>query len=74
MHLQPETMLRSDLRRFRLLAWTLDPDLIPIGKLLVVPEPRAPVGGPSLYLLPDEMMHSTLPVLYYGIEIEVLQV
>lgn len=35
----PETMSRADLRCFRLLAWTSDPDLIPIGKLLVVPEP-----------------------------------
>lgn len=40
----PDTMLRADLRRFRLLAWTLDPNLIPTGNLLVIPEPRAPGG------------------------------
>lgn len=70
----PETLSGSDLRHFRLLAWTPDPELIPIGKILVVPEPRKLVGGAPLSLKPEEMMYSDLPAFYYNIDIDVLQV
>ena len=70
----PDTVARSDFRYFRLLAWTLDPNSIPTGKMLSIPEPREPVGGPPLFLRPEEMMYSSAPTLHYAIEIDILEI
>ncbi|KAK1684968.1 hypothetical protein QYE76_045816 [Lolium multiflorum] len=55
-----ETILRHDLRRFRLSAWTANPGLIPAARTLAIPD-EVPLGAPS----PIEERH----LLHYDIKV-----
>lgn len=70
-----DTIARTDLRSYRVIDWTIDPDIIPIGRILVVPEPKAPFqGGPPLFLKPEECIESSEPALHHSVEINLLQI
>ncbi|KAM0920061.1 hypothetical protein ACQ4PT_007726 [Festuca glaucescens] len=55
-----ETILRHDLRCFRLSAWTANPGLIPAARTLAIPD-EVPLGAPS----PVEERH----LLHYGVKV-----
>lgn len=63
------------MHRYSVIGWTLDPNIIPIGRLLVIPELKEPFhGGPPLYLKLEECLASSEPALHYPIKIELLKI
>ncbi|KAJ1253873.1 hypothetical protein BS78_05G250100 [Paspalum vaginatum] len=72
--LDRDTEAKSDLKRFVLAAWCLNPDLIPSSRMLWVPDPKEPHKPGNLFLKEHEMIRSKLSGLMYRISVEVAEV
>lgn len=69
-----ETAEKTDMSKFWVTAWCLDPDLIPKEKTVVIPEPdelHDPCG--HLFLKPHEVIHSRKETLHYQVLIHLVE-
>ncbi|CAL4956555.1 unnamed protein product [Urochloa decumbens] len=55
-------------------AWCIHPDLVPVEKLVFIPEPCEQTGGGNLFLRPEEIIHSKHDGLWYRVQVKVIQV
>ncbi|KAJ1284146.1 hypothetical protein BS78_03G182300, partial [Paspalum vaginatum] len=69
-----DTANKSDLRRFVLAAWCLDPAFIPSGRKLWIPDPKEPHDPGNLFLREHEIIHTKLDGLKYDVSIEIAEV
>ncbi|RLN18922.1 hypothetical protein C2845_PM02G17040 [Panicum miliaceum] len=72
--LTPTTAAWADLRRFQVVVWCSDPDLIPNEAVIRIPECVDSLGDNVLFLRPQQIIHHDLPLLRYKIEIEILEI
>jgi len=72
--LTPTTMARADLRRFQAIVWCSDPDHIPNEAVIRVPEKIVGLGNNNIFLWPEQIIHHSLPLLRYKVQIEILEV
>ena len=70
----PETVAKEDLSCYRVVAWCVDPGLIPVEVDLLVPEPDEPYVEQGLFLRPEEMLRSRQPCLRYKVMVRIREV
>lgn len=69
------TARREDMGRFRVFAWTSDPNLVPREKIRQIVEPRVLVDGDDdLMLASEDIIPEELQLLEYKVLIHLLQV
>lgn len=72
----PATAAQSDMSSYMLVAWSYDPDLIPVEVECSIPEPVEPFVGraPPLYLKAEEIIESRRDALGFTVQIRILEV
>nr|CAB3486877.1 unnamed protein product [Digitaria exilis] len=72
---EPPPELAGDDRGFLYAAaWCVHPDLIPVTKLLLIPEPREPHVPGNLFLREEEIIQSKMDGLWYRVAVRIIEV
>ncbi|CAL4976689.1 unnamed protein product [Urochloa decumbens] len=70
----PPELAGDSKRSFFVAAWCIHPDLIPVEKLMYIPEPVHHFDGGNLFLRPEEIVHSGEDGLWYLVKILVWEI
>jgi len=70
----PTMVARADTHRFQTAVWCSDPDRIPNEAFIRIPERVPGLGNNPLFLRPEEVIHHSLSLLRYKVEIEILEI
>ncbi|CAL5091646.1 unnamed protein product [Urochloa decumbens] len=70
----PPTMAGDNKRSIFMAAWCIHPDLIPVEKLVYIPEPPEQHVPGNLFLRPEEVIHSKKEGLWYRVEVRLWEV
>lgn len=57
-----------------LCAWCIDPDLVPVEKMMFLPEPPEPYEECGLFLRPQEIIHSRHDGLWYRVHVRIVEI
>jgi hypothetical protein len=70
----PTTLSMRDMRTSTIVAWCIDPILVPEQVVLVVSDKEAPYIEQGLFLRPEELIHSMRGMMHYCVQISIREV
>jgi hypothetical protein len=69
------TLAKRDLHHMTVVAWCIHPDLIPVEKIMFMPEPDMDLlWGPPLFINPEDIIYHNQPMLSYRISIDIIDI
>lgn len=71
--LAPAHVVGNDKKRLYAVAWCIHPYLVPTQKLVLIPEPEEPLEPGILFLRPEEVIHFKQDVLWYRVQVRLIE-